>query len=110
MTGNGGTSGGHGVWQSVTMTSRSIGVVFRSMNQRRPTPMSVPPPPYELDLRRREDRLHAVDGGVAAGDDDVGAVSELARQPTELGDGPCQLRVLHRAGGVDEEPGRGRGW
>ena len=46
MTGNGGASFGHGVWQSLTMTSRSIGATFRSMNARSPTPMSVPPPPY----------------------------------------------------------------
>src|SRR6185295_9733425 len=45
-TGNGGAWLGHGVRQSVTITSRSIGAVFRSANVRRPTPMSVPPPPY----------------------------------------------------------------
>src|SRR3954454_22353765 len=45
-TGNGGVSCGHGVWQSVTITRRSIGARFRSVNERRPTPMSVPPPPY----------------------------------------------------------------
>ncbi len=46
MTGNGGASSGHGVRQSLTMTSRSIGAVFRSTNARRPTRRSVPPPPY----------------------------------------------------------------
>src|SRR5262249_43725620 len=45
-TGNGGASLGHGVRQSLTMTSRSIAGVLPSMNVRRPTPMSVPPPPY----------------------------------------------------------------
>src|SRR3954467_15350040 len=46
ITGNGGTSFGHGVRQSLTTTSRSIGCPFRAVNALRPTPMSVPPPPY----------------------------------------------------------------
>jgi len=46
ITGNGGASSGHGVWQSLTITSRSIAGALRSTNQRMPSRMSVPPPPY----------------------------------------------------------------
>ena len=46
ITGKGGVFAGHGVWQSVTITSKSIGSNVRSMNVRIPTPISVPPPPY----------------------------------------------------------------
>src|SRR6185436_15629192 len=44
-TGNVGASSGHGVLQSVTITSRSIGAIVRSTKARSPSRKSVPPPP-----------------------------------------------------------------
>ena len=66
--------------------------------------MSVPPPPYNSTCAAVNTFLHVVHDRVAAGDDHLGAVTELTRQPAELGDGPRELRVLHRAGRVDQKP------
>ena len=45
-----------------------------------------------------------VDGGIAARDDDLGAIAQLTGQPAELGHGSRELGVLHRARRVDHEP------
>ena len=65
--------------------------------------MSVPPPPYNSTCAFREHLPHIVHGGVAARDDHVRAVAELARQTSQFRDGSRQLRVLHRAGCVDQK-------
>src|SRR4029453_12579486 len=49
----------------------------------------------QLELRGGEHLSHVVHCRVAAGDDHLSAVSQLTRQATELGDGSCQLRLLH---------------
>ena len=103
MTGNGGASSGHGVWQSVTTTRRSIGPLFRSHEPAQAGADVRAPAAVQRDLRGREHFSHVVHDDITAGDDDVGAVSELTRQSAELGDGPRQLRILHRAGRVDQE-------
>src|SRR5947207_805328 len=58
----------------------------------------------QLDLRRREDLPHVVHGRIAAGDDYFRAVPELTCEASQFGDGSRQLRILHRAGCVDEKP------
>ena len=63
----------------------------------------------QLHLRGREHLFHIVDDDITAGDDDLGAVTELTRQSAEFGDGPRELRILHRAGRVDQKPRPGPG-
>src|SRR4029453_2888256 len=63
----------------------------------------------QLERRGGERLSHAVHCRIAAGDYYVGAVSKLPRQTTELCNGSCQLRLLHGARGVDQEPGPGSG-
>src|SRR5262249_52286992 len=109
ITGNGGTFSGHGVRQSVTITSRSIGSTFLSMNARMPTPMPVPPPPYSSTCAAENTSLTSC---TAASQH---ATMTSAPCPSCRGRPPSSATALDSGGSSIElevsirTPGRGRG-